>query len=307
MSEVLSVLSGRPLIQEYAQGRAADSIGEIAEFIAPGVDTATHTGKYKMYDSKNRFKIPDTLRGIGGKATRLEFSKTDANFDCSPHALDVPLDNVEIDEAEGENLLMEAADEASALGGMAHESEVIDAAVAGATANGTLGNWSNAAKNPVDELNQMIVAAYLAAGGYPSIEVGVVMDPTALRLFFANTKTQAYFPGAKSIPPSIENIRTLLMGNNQVRTSWLAVDTAAAGKAATMAFKLASTVLVFARSSRPTRRDPSFMKTFRPRGRWMVPGTYQSEDGRGEVVKMDWSQDVQVTNTGGAGQKATIS
>jgi hypothetical protein len=38
------------------------------------------------------------------------------------------------------------------------------------------------------------------------------------------------------------------------------------------------------------------MKTFRLRGQFMVPGSYMKEDGRGEVAKFDWSEDVQVTN-----------
>jgi hypothetical protein len=55
-------------------------------------------------------------------------------------------------------------------------------------------------------------------------------------------------------------------------------------------------VLVFARKDAPTRRDPSFMKTFRLMNKFMVPGSYMRDDGRVEVAKFDWSEDVQVTN-----------
>jgi hypothetical protein len=55
-------------------------------------------------------------------------------------------------------------------------------------------------------------------------------------------------------------------------------------------------VLVFARKDAPTRRDPSFMKTFRLMNQFMVPGSYMRDDGRVEVAKFDWSEDVKVTN-----------
>jgi hypothetical protein len=73
-------------------------------------------------------------------------------------------------------------------------------------------------------------------------------------------------------------------------------DTAPEGKAESVSFLLDAAVLVFARRSNPTRRDPSFMKTFRLAGQYMVPGSYVREDGRVEVAKFDWSEDVKVTN-----------
>jgi hypothetical protein len=38
------------------------------------------------------------------------------------------------------------------------------------------------------------------------------------------------------------------------------------------------------------------MKTFRLRGQYMVPGSYMRDDGRVEVAKFDWSEDVKVCN-----------
>lgn len=302
----LSTLSGRPLIQEYAQGRAREATGEIADFIAPTVNVNKHTGKYRKYGKNNRFKIPETLRGLGGKATVLRFAREDANFDCSPHALDVELDNIEIDEAEGENLLMEAADESAGLGGMAHERDVINAALAAATSVAGAGAWSNPDVDPVAKLNEIIISVLLAAGGGSMMEIGVVIDPNSVIKFFANKQVKSYFPGNVRIAPTLENMQALFVGRVVPKIAFLATDTAPSGKDASMAFALSNACLVFARNGNPTRRDPSFMKTFRPRNRWMVPGTYQREDQRGEVVKMDWSADVQVTNEE-AGKKITIS
>jgi hypothetical protein len=74
-------------------------------------------------------------------------------------------------------------------------------------------------------------------------------------------------------------------------------DDAAEGVAASMKFVLDNSCLIFARKPQPTRRDPSFMKTFRLTGHFMVPGSYQREDGRAEVAKYDWSEDIKVTNS----------
>ncbi len=74
-------------------------------------------------------------------------------------------------------------------------------------------------------------------------------------------------------------------------------DEAPEGKDEDIRFLLDSTVLVFARKEAPTRRDPSFMKTFRLMNQYMVPGSYARDDGRVEVAKFDWSEDIQVTNS----------
>jgi hypothetical protein len=88
----------------------------------------------------------------------------------------------------------------------------------------------------------------------------------------------------------------LFVGTPEVRASYMVYDDAAPGVAENVRFLLDSTVLVFARRANPTRRDPSFMKTFRLMGKYMVPSSYVRDDGRVEVAKFDWSEDVRVTN-----------
>lgn len=301
----LATLSGRPLIREYAQGAAQSATSSVADFLAPTVNVAKHKGKFKKYDKETRFKIADSNRALGGNATLLEFDRTDADYDCTPHAYDTPIDNIEIEEAEGEMLLKEAADDSAFMGALSHEKRVIDMAVAGA-GSATGGAWSNDANDPVDELNTCIQQVILAAGGSDLIEVGMVWSANAVQAFFKNAKTKGYFPGKEEISPTMDNISKLLMGKVNHKISWLAADTAARGKASTLAFLMTGKVLVFARNSNPTRRDPSFMKTFRVSGRWMVPGVYEKTDKRGQVVKLDWSSDEKVTNTE-AGKLFTLS
>lgn len=293
----LAVLSGRPVIQEYAQGAARDATSLLADFLAPTVPVYKHTGKFKKYDMETRFKIPETLRGLGGKATVLAFDRSDADFNCAPHALDTPIDNIEIEEAEGEDVLREASDDAAWLGGLSHEKAVVDKALAAAPA-ATGGAWLDPESDadPVAEVNAAIVEVIKAAGG-GNIEVGIIMDPVALLAFFAHNKVKSYFPGIESIAPTLENMKKLFLGRTEAKVSFIVTDEAPVGKSKALAWLMSAKVLVFARSSNPTRRDPSFMKTFRLRNRWMQVGTYSKEDGRGEVVKLDWSADVQVSNS----------
>jgi hypothetical protein len=100
--------------------------------------------------------------------------------------------------------------------------------------------------------------------------------------------------------PSEVTAGSLLIGRPDVRTSYMVYDDGPEGKPADVKFVLDTSILIFARRANPTRRDPSFMKTFRLSGQYMVPGSYIREDGRVEVAKFDWSEDVKVTNSAAA-------
>ena len=97
--------------------------------------------------------------------------------------------------------------------------------------------------------------------------------------------------------PTEQSASQMFIGTPDVRTSYMIYDAAAEGKAESINFLLDTAVLVFARKDAPSRRDPSFMKTFRLMDRFMVPGSYMRDDGRVEVAKFDWSEDVKVTNS----------
>ena len=98
----------------------------------------------------------------------------------------------------------------------------------------------------------------------------------------------------------------MLITNAACQVSLLCYDDAAEGLDESIKFILDGDILVFARRDQPTRNDPSFMKTFRLRGQWMVPGSYITEDGRGEVLKFDWSEDVQITNAAAAVRRTVV-
>lgn len=298
----LSDISASPVLREFAQGAAQSAIMPVADFLAPTVEVPTSVGRYKKYTEKDRFRIPSTLRSIGGRATELRFEVSDETFNCEPHALDYPVDNLEKLESEDlENALREGAVAVAEVAALSHEKSVIDAAMNAAGA-GTAKVWG-ASADPVSDVDSAILDVIKAAKYGSLMGVGVLFGASAWCLFKNQDKVRGRFvignggKGGNLAVPTEDNAGQLFVGTPQVRTSYMVFDNAAPGVAEDVKFLLDSTVLVFARRPNPTRRDPSFMKSFRLMGKYMVPSSYMRDDGRVEVAKFDWSEDVRVTNS----------
>ncbi len=302
----LSDISASPTLREYAQGAAQDAIMPVADFLAPTVEVATSVGRFKKYDSRNRFRIPNTLRSLGGRATELKFDVSDATYNCEPHALDYPVDNLEQLEASGlEDMLREGITAVSEVAALSHEATVISKALE-ATGAGSDLTWNSAA-DPVSDIDGVILDVIKAARYGSLMGVGVLFGASAWRLFKNQAQVRGRFvvgngTGRNSgnlglAVPTEQSASQMFLGSPEVKTSYMIYDTASAGLDADIQFLLDSSILVFARKAAPTRRDPSFMKTFRLMNRFMVPGSYVRDDGRVEVAKFDWSEDVQITNS----------
>ena len=298
----LSDISASPVLREFAQGAAQSAIMPVADFMAPTIEVPTSVGRYKKYTEKDRFRIPSTLRSIGGRATELRFEVSDETFNCEPHALDYPVDNLEKLESEDlENALREGAVAVAEVAALSHEKSVIDAAMTAAGA-GTAKVWG-ASADPVSDVDAAILDVIKAAKYGSLMGVGVLFGASAWCLFKNQDKVRGRFvignggKGGNLAVPTEDNAGQLFVGTPQVRTSYMVFDNAAPGVAEDVKFLLDTTVLVFARRPNPTRRDPSFMKSFRLMGKYMVPSSYMRDDGRVEVAKFDWSEDVRVTNS----------
>lgn len=275
------------------------TITPVGNFLAPTVNVSAAIGRYKSYSEKSRFRLPDTIRPAGAKAVRVIFDASDLTYNCTPNAVDVAYDEQEIAEGEqgGENVMMEAADLAAEIGTLSHERDTI------ARALSTLGAGTDvnvAGVDPVNAFDQYIDQIGLAAAGGSIMNTRLLFGPTAWRLFKNCSYVRSRFvtAGTKAIPNVTQaEASTLFTGNPEIMVARAATDSTAEGQAASMAYLLDSSVIVFMASPNPTRRDPSFMKTFRLAGAWLGPRTYTSEDGRSEVAAFDWSHDVKVTNT----------
>ncbi len=299
----LAAVSAKPTLRQYAQGAAQAAVSPVAEFIAPTVPVSTSVGKYKSYSEKNRFRLPKTERAIGGRATEIGFSASDLDYNCAPHALDYPIDMLEQLEAETlESMLMEGSQIVSEVAGLVHEKTVIDAAIAAAGAGTALAIGSS--DDIIDQLDGDILTVLKAAKYGALMSVGIVFGASIWKAIKNHVSVRNRFTISGSSKPASPlatltagDFGQLLLGQPEIKASFMVYDDAPEGLAADVKFVMDKSLLVFARHPNPTRRDPSFMKTFRLMGKYMVPGTYVREDGRVEVAKFDWSEDVKVTNS----------
>lgn len=301
----LSDISASPTLREFAQGAAQSAIMPVADFLAPTIEVPTSVGRFKRYTEKHRFHIPNTLRSVGGRAAELRFEAEDETYNCEPHALDYPVDNLEkLESADLENALREGAVAVAEVAALAHEKSVIDAALA-ATGAGTGKTWDSSA-DPVADVDAAILDVIKSAKYGSLMGVGVLFGASAWVVFKNAAAVRGRFvvgngrAGGSLAVPTESTASNLFVGTPEVRTSYMVYDDAKPGLAEDVKFVLDTTVLVFARRATPTRRDPSFMKTFRLMGKYMVPSSYVRDDGRVEVAKFDWSEDVRVTNSAAA-------
>jgi hypothetical protein len=184
---------------------------------------------------------------------------------------------------------------------LAHEKSVIDAALTAAGA-GTAKTW-NASADPIADIDAAIMDVIKAAKYGSLMGVGVLFGASAWVTFKNASAVRGRFvvgasgKGGNLAVPTEANAGALFVGTPDVRASYMVYDDSAPGVAENVKFLLDTSVLVFARRENPTRRDPSFLKTFRLMGKYMVPSSYMRDDGRVEVAKFDWSEDVRVTNS----------
>lgn len=296
MSNRLRSIGTNPTIRNFARDASQAAIRKVADFLAPTVEVPTLTGRYKVYDAKNRYRRPNTSRAAGGRATVIGFTAKDALYELEPKALDYHIPNVEkfndeglLDQAKyGTTLLADAA-------GLDHEMAVIETALATLGA-GTTVNFAAADFDPLKYLTAVVREVQLLAKNGARIKI--LVGPKFADLLIRNKYIVAQFGATpKAVRrPSLEDIAALLPGNPAIMESEMVYDSAPEGKDEDMRFLLDADCIVFASNETPNTMDSSFMKTFRLMGKWMAPGAYQSEDGRDEFLKMDWTEGVMVTN-----------
>ena len=298
MSARLAQLSANPELQAYAQGTARQNISPIAQFLAPEVPVSTSVGHFKKYSDTHRFKVPDVRRALRGRATTLDWNVSDASYNCEPRAIDVPVDKLEsLEEQYCMDAIKEGADDAAEVAGLAHEQATIQIALTAAGA-GTSYNFTSSTVDPVAILDQTILNVAKAGKNSNLMEVGVLFGPTAFMRYKNNPMVMRRKLGFNKVSAiQLDDVRSLQIGAVQAQLSMMMADTAGEGLPQNIQFLLDTGILVFLRKPNPTRRDPSFMKTFRLRAGILMPRIYEREDGRVDVAAFDWSEDIQVTNS----------
>jgi hypothetical protein len=281
----LTAISASPTSQTYAAGAIQRRTRKVANFLAPTVPVATPHGIYKLWSEKSRFFIPNTIRALSGDATEVSVAASDVFHDCEPHALT----NL-VDQSLGQNVDLLAKDSSDLLAdifGLAHLFEVVTVAkaAAGAGDNHTV----DPSLDPVGIIDGYINSVLLAG---KCEQVGVIFGALA----WGNFKNH---PLVKSRPAPLkwELNPALFNAEAQYMSCFSVVDTTPEGIDPVMDFILKDEIIVFGTQAEPTRRDPSFMKTFRVQNVEEVLRIVPTKDGRKLQVMLDWAAQVAVTNT----------
>lgn len=296
MAGRLSSLSADPMLRNFALDATQRAARKIADFLMPTVEVPSIVGKYKEYTAKHRYKRPTTLYSPTSGATQIGFDANDKTYNLDPRALDFPIPNLEKLELSalrnevmfGMSILADAAE-------LDREVEVVTQALADA-GGGDDHNFKSSSVDPVEIFDDIILAVVKASknGATPAVALGTtiwkqIKNNPAVRGRIGDTKR------VKSV--SLEEFSAMLIGEPEIQLSMMVEDTAAEGQAESINFVLDTSALVFARTANPTTFDASYGKTFRLMGQWMRPGSYEKEDRRGEVLKMDWVGKPIPTNT----------
>lgn len=288
-------------LSNFASGIAPDLRSKLADFIAPQVPTGTSSGQYKNYSGKNAFQVYDTLRSLGGPNKVIEFEATDPFFKCRPRGLAIGVDDHErnqagVDKAEAQRMLEEAKVKTLvSVTSVSHEAAVFAAVYAAVTAMAGKGVWSNAAIDPVAQIDEAIMEVYTASGMMPN---RMVMGLGAWAVFKEHTLVKARQPGAvvQSLSPKLA-ASMFLNPEIDFRVGMMAKDTAKMGKTKAAANIAGSEVLIFFGADSPTPYDPSFMKTFTPRvGSIDTVTQYRDNPRHSDMYETNWEDDITVVS-----------
>lgn len=266
--------------------------------MAPVVQVAGATGKYKNYNDANAFQKVDTARAIGGPARRLEFLATDADYNCTPQALEIGIDDQERFSAGGMDQQLEEAKTKTLLttASMSHVNDIVTAAKAGLSAAATPTWATESSSTPISDIDAQIQAIADATGMFPT---DIIFGLGAWRKFKASAQVTGRFPNAGVVGVTTEQASGILLNPGiRIGVSTAIRDTVKFGGTKTTANILNADVFIFYCSPSPTQLDASFMKVFSS-GQNTIESVrrYREERNRSDILAIDWSRDIRVTST----------
>jgi hypothetical protein len=288
----------------FAQGHMNDlaDARALAERLAPSTPVPGSSGQFKKFADKNSFLPEDTARALGGDPKLLAFSASDDTYSCKPQALEVRVDQAEIDAAGsgagalGQQLLREG--KVAALlnkAALSHSVQVVTAVLAAVTAQAARGVWSNPDIDPIDQLDEQLLALSQDCGSASNIKLTLDVGAWSALRSHPKVKARASFVQVGGI--TRDQLAGILLFPVDVFIANLVKDAAPLGVTVSKTRVLASECLIHYSVPNATLYDPSPFKTFTVGMGSPFSGvrSYNAPNGLWEGHLIDWSRDIKQT------------
>lgn len=281
------------MLTSYAHSIAPDLRRAAAASLCPEVTVPSIRSRYKKFDEENTWQAYETERAIGGKAKRIPWKDSDGQLNLVPNALEATIDD---HEREGDDLTILQKSKVKSLlttTTLSHEKALVDYLNANVTAEAGKGTW-DANTDPIEQLDEMLVAIELALGGLPPNKIR--FSTSAWQILRNNAKIQSRFKtGIVSV--TREQIQSVLIFPEvQIEIGGLVYNSAKRGATKSKARMLGNDVWIYYNSPTPDMEDPSFAKCFTT-GKGGVQTVMTYREPRMDVIAVDWNREFVITNT----------
>ena len=306
LPSVLGSASLNYQLTAYAQGLWNDirEVIKLAERLAPTTPVPGASGQFKKFDDKNSFRRPKTARALGGDPELIAFAASDDTYACKPQALEVRVDLAE-DQAAGTaggDVQVQLLDQGKiralinqqALG---HVGDVVDAVIANTTPTSGLGNWDSPDIDPIDQLDQELLALSMNCGSTQNIKLTMDVASWNLLRNNPNVKKRTQFTQVQNLTTS--QLAELLIFPVDFAVANIVNDTAAINQAANKTRIMSGTCLLHYSVPNATLYDPSAFKSFTVGASGSFIGnvrTYVAPNQLWRAHLVDWSRDIKLTS-----------
>lgn len=286
-------------LTNYAHGIAPDFSSSLAELLAPQCVAPAASGQYIKFDDDEAFRYIETRRAQGGDMAMIDFPTTAPTFSCEPHALGIGTDAFERERVGDAGLQMLREAKTRTLvsrNALSREKRVFDAYANGTSAEAGLGTWTDKTKDPVDELNTMLVKLATQTG---RTDIHLVIGINALQQFAKHPNVLTRFRGGNmgyiNVTGAVMANLLLIPTTPHVATMPIALEKT--GKTASKTIIAGSKIYALITQKSPSPFDPSAAKTFTTTlGQVQGVGTVEKPP-FSEITYIAWSEDIEMTGT----------
>ena len=292
-------------LTNYAQGLWNDlsEVIKLAERLAPTTPVPGAAGQFKKFDDKNSFLPEKTARAIGGDPVLVAFDASDDSYSCQPQALEVRVDLAEVQAAGVDNdLAQQLLDEGKIKAllnktALSHVLDVTNTVMSATAPVSGRGNWSNPDIDPIDQLDEQLLALAQNCGSTQNIKITMDIGSWNTLRNHPKVKTRTQFTQVNNL--SLEQLNSVLIFPVDLMAANIVYDTTRLTQTPNKQRALNGTCLIHYSLPGATIYDPSAFKTFTVGSGGGFLGnvrTYQAPTQlwRGHLV--DWSRAIKQTS-----------